>query len=322
MKLENKPTHIALQNFTTECGAFYATVNLSFQVFGKALHTAPIVLVNHALTGNSQVVGETGWWNDLIGENKTIDIHKYTILAFNVPGNGFDGFLIEKYADFTARDIARIFIDGIKCLKIRQLYAIIGGSVGGGIAWEMVALEPRITQHLIPIATDWKSTDWLIANCFLQEQILNNSLKPIEDARIHAMLCYRTPESFKAKFQRTTNEELAIFNIESWLGHHGNKLQKRFQLSSYKLMNQLLKTIDITRNKGTFEEIAAKIEADIHIIAIDSDLFFTAQENKATYEELKKYKNNVSYQEIKSIHGHDAFLIEYEQLDNLLSAIF
>ena len=65
-------------------------------------------------------------------------------------------------------------------------------------------------------------------------------------------------------------------------------------------MNQLLKTIDITRNKGTFEEIAAKIEADIHIIAIDSDLFFTAQENKATYEELKKYKNNVSYQEIKS----------------------
>ncbi len=322
MKLENKPTHIALQNFTTESGAFYATVNLSFQVFGQALHTAPIVLVNHALTGNSQVVGATGWWNDLIGENKTIDSQKYTILVFNVPGNGFDGFLIEKYADFTARDIARIFIDGIKCLKIRQLYAIIGGSVGGGIAWEMTALEPRITQHLIPIATDWKSTDWLIANCFLQEQILNNSLKPIEDARIHAMLCYRTPESFKAKFQRTTNEELAIFNIESWLGHHGNKLQKRFQLSSYKLMNQLLKTIDITRNKGTFEEIAAKIEADIHIIAIDSDLFFTAQENKATYEELKKYKNNVSYQEIKSIHGHDAFLIEYKQLDNLLSAIF
>lgn len=322
MKLENKPTHIALQNFTTESGAFYATVNLSFQVFGQALHTAPIVLVNHALTGNSQVVGATGWWNDLIGENKTIDTQKYTILVFNVPGNGFDGFLIEKYADFTARDIARIFIDGIKCLKIRQLYAIIGGSVGGGIAWEMTALELRITQHLIPIATDWKSTDWLIANCFLQEQILNNSLKPIEDARIHAMLCYRTPESFKAKFQRTTNEELAIFNIESWLGHHGNKLQKRFQLSSYKLMNQLLKTIDITRNKGTFEEIAAKIEADIHIIAIDSDLFFTAQENKATYEELKKYKNNVSYQEIKSIHGHDAFLIEYKQLDNLLSAIF
>lgn len=322
MKLENKPTHIALQNFTTERGAFYASINLSFQVFGQALHTAPIVLVNHALTGNSQVIGETGWWNDLIGENKTIDTLKYTILAFNVPGNGFDGFLLENYSDFTTRDIARIFIDGIKCLRIRQLYAIIGGSIGGGIAWEMAALEPRVTQHLIPIATDWKATDWLIANCFLQEQILNNSNNPIEDARIHAMLCYRTPESFKFKFQRTTNEELAVFNVESWLGHHGSKLQKRFQLASYRLMNQLLKTIDITRNKGSFEEVASKIEADIHIIGIDSDLFFTAEENRATYEELKKYKENVSYQEIVSIHGHDAFLIEYEQLDNLLASIF
>ena len=320
--MENKPTSITLQNFTTESGAFYAVLNLSFQVFGLELHTAPIVLVNHALTGNSHVVGENGWWNDLIGANKTIDTTKYTILAFNVPGNGFDGFIIENYSDFNTRDIARIFIEGIQLLEIKKLYAIIGGSVGGGIAWEMVALEPKITQHLIPIATDWKSTDWLIANCFLQEQILKNSSKPIEDARTHAMLCYRTPESFAAKFQRTTNEELAIFNVESWLLHHGEKLQKRFQISSYKMMNQLLKTIDITRNSDSFEEITSKIEAEIHIIGINSDLFFTANENKATYEELKKYKNKVSYQEIVSIHGHDAFLIEYKQLHNLLQDIF
>ncbi len=322
MKLENKPNIILLQNFTTESGVFYATINLSFEVFGPALHTAPIVLVNHALTGNSQVVGETGWWNDLIGENKTINTHRYTVVAFNVPGNGYDTTIVENHLDFNARDIARLFIEGLQFLKIKQLYALIGGSVGGGIAWETIALQPKITQHFIPIATDWKATDWLIANCFLQEQILNNSSKPVEDARIHAMLCYRTPESFKAKFQRTTNEELAIFNIESWLGHHGEKLQKRFQLSSYKLMNQLLKTIDITRNGSSFEEIASKIEADIHIIGINSDLFFTADENKATYQELKKYKNNVSYQEIESIHGHDAFLIEYKQLDNLLKDIF
>ena len=320
--MENKPTSITIQNFTTESGAIYASINLSFQVFGPALNTAPIVLVNHALTGNSQVIGKNGWWNSLIGENKTIDINKYTILAFNVPGNGYDEILIEKYSDFNARDIAQLFVEGIKTLKIQQLYAIIGGSVGGGIAWEMVALEPKITQHLIPIATDWKSTDWLIANCFLQELILNNSRKPIEDARIHAMLCYRTPESFKEKFQRTTNEDLAIFNVESWLNHHGTKLQKRFQLSAYKMMNQLLKTIDITRNRGSFEEIATKMEAKIHIIAINSDLFFTANENRETFAELKKINKNGSYNEIESIHGHDAFLIEYEQLDNLLKDIF
>jgi homoserine O-acetyltransferase len=322
LKLENIPTLISIQNFTTENGAVYHSLPLSFTISGLPLYSAPIVLVNHALTGNAEVTGENGWWNDLIGEGKTIDTNVYTVLAFNVPGNGNDSFLIENYQDFTARDIARIFIKGLDFLKIEQLHTIIGGSVGGGIAWEILALEPAITQNLIPIATDWKSTDWMIANCYLQEQILNNSSKPIEDARIHAMLCYRSPESFKEKFQRTINSDLSIFNIESWLAHHGERLQKRYQLSSYKLMNQLLKTIDITRNSADFETLLSKTTAAIHIIGINSDLFFTAKENKETYQELIKFKDNVFYSEIDSVHGHDAFLIEYKQLDYLLADIF
>ncbi len=322
MKLENIPNPIIIQDFITESGASYHSIPLKFTLAGQPLQSAPIVLVNHALTGNSQVTGENGWWNDLIGEGKTIDTAVYTILAFDIPGNGSNSFLIDNYLDFTARDIARIFIEGVKALHIEKLFAIIGGSVGGGIAWEILALAPNITENLIPIASDWKSTDWLIANCFLQEQILNNSSRPIEDARIHAMLCYRSPESFKEKFQRTINQELLIFNIESWLAHHGKKLQKRFQLSSYKLMNQLLKTIDITRNSESFENLLSKTKASIHIIGINSDLFFTAKENVETYEELKKFKDNVFYSEIVSVHGHDAFLIEYKQLDHLLADIF
>jgi len=320
--LENKPTSITLKNFTTESGAFYASLNLSFQVFGKTLNTAPIVLVNHALTGNSQVIGENGWWNSLIGENKTINTNKYTILAFNVPGNGYDKTYIEKYLDFNARDIARLFLEGLRFLKIKEIFAIIGGSVGGGIAWEMVALEPKLTHNFIPIASDWKSTDWLIANCYLQEKILNNSSKPIEDARIHAMLCYRTPESFKEKFQRTSTDSFESFQVESWLNHHGEKLQKRFQLSAYKMMNQLLKTIDITRGRTSFEKIISEVDANIYIIGINSDLFFTANENRETYQEIKKFKQNVFYSEIDSQHGHDAFLMEYDQLNNLLDVVF
>ncbi|RXM45866.1 homoserine acetyltransferase [Flavobacterium sp. YO64] len=322
MKLENRPNPIIIQDFITESGVLYSSLPLSFTLSGRPLHTAPIVMVNHALTGNAQVTGENGWWNDLVGEEKTIDTNKYTVLAFNVPGNGNDSFIIENYQDFTTRDIARIFIKGLEALNIEQVFTIIGGSVGGGIAWEILALEPNITEHLIPIATDWKSTDWMIANCYLQEQILNNSSKPIEDARIHAMLCYRSPESFKEKFQRTINQDLLIFNIESWLAHHGKKLQQRFQLASYKLMNQLLKTIDITRDSEDFETLMSKTKAAIHIVAINSDLFFTPKENLETYNELKKFKENVTYSEIDSVHGHDAFLIEYKQLDHLLADIF
>lgn len=320
--MENRPNPIIIQDFITESGALYSSLPLSFTLSGRPLHTAPIVMVNHALTGNAQVTGENGWWNDLVGQEKTIDTNKYTVLAFNVPGNGNDSFIIENYQDFTTRDIARIFIKGLEALNIEQVFTIIGGSVGGGIAWEILALEPNITEHLIPIATDWKSTDWMIANCYLQEQILNNSSKPIEDARVHAMLCYRSPESFKEKFQRTINQDLLIFNIESWLAHHGKKLQQRFQLASYKLMNQLLKTIDITRDSEDFETLMSKTKAAIHIVAINSDLFFTPKENLETYNELKKFKENVTYSEIDSVHGHDAFLIEYKQLDHLLADIF
>ena len=312
---------LTIPGFTTYSGATQ-DIQLSYQLFGKPLHSAPIVVVNHALTGNSNVAGDQGWWSSLIGEDKRIDTNEYTVLAFNIPGNGYDGFVIDNYKDFVATDIAGLFLLGLQHLKIDKVFAVIGGSLGGGIAWEMAALNPGLIEHLIPIASDWKSTDWLIANCQIQEQILVNSKHPVHDARMHAMLCYRTPESFKQRFQRTTNDELQVFNVESWLTHHGKKLKERFQLSAYKLTNQLLKTIDITRDGlEKFDELKNS-ETNIHIIGVDSDLFFTANENRETFKQLAQSKSNVTYAEIQSVHGHDAFLIEYEQMDQLLKSIF
>ena len=320
--MKNQLQHIKIKNFTTELGASVLELNLSYQVFGKELGTAPIILINHALTGNSEVAGKEGWWQDIVGEEKVIDTAVYTILSFNVPGNGFDGFLIENYKDFIARDIANIFLEGLQYLKISQLFALIGGSLGGGIAWEMMVLNTKITKHFLPIATDWKSTDWLIANCQIQEQFLVNSSNPVHDARMHAMLCYRTPTSFKERFQRSKKEDSTVFNVESWLLHHGKKLQERYQLSSYKLMNQLLKTIDVTKNGEKKIEILNQIDANIHIIGVDSDLFFTAEENRETHKKLALTKENVTYNEIKSVHGHDAFLMEYDQLQKIIAPIF
>ncbi|GAA3634980.1 bifunctional aspartate kinase/homoserine dehydrogenase I [Flavivirga jejuensis] len=315
-------SHIIIPKYTTESNVLVSEIKLSYQLFGKTLGTAPIVLVNHALTGNSNVAGDDGWWKDLVGIDKVIDTNLYTVLAFNIPGNGFDGFVIDNYKDFVARDVAKLFLAGLKALKTDRLFAIIGGSLGGGIAWEMAVIEPDVTTHLIVVATDWKSTDWLIANCQIQEQFLLNSKEPVHDARMHAMLCYRTPESFKERFHRSKNEDLEIFNVESWLLHHGKKLQERFQLSAYKLMNQLLKTIDVTKNRADDFNILERIDANIHIVGVDSDLFFTAEENRQTHKQLALTHPNVTYNEIHSVHGHDAFLMEYEQLEKIIEGIF
>ena len=316
---------IDILNFKLENGKLLSKTPLFYQTFGQPIGNAPVVIVNHALTGNSNVTGENGWWNDLIGENKIIDTNYFTIIAFNIPGNGFDGNaenLITNYKDFTAKDIANIFLEGINLLQIEIVFALIGGSLGGGIAWEMANLQPTKFQNLIPIATDWKASDWVIANVLVQDQILNNSDNPIVDARLHAMLLYRTPQSFKKKFNRKKQSDLNDFQIESWLVNHGFKLQNRFKLAAYKLMNHLLKTIDITKETNDFEVSGSKISANIHIVSVDTDYFFIPDENRETFEILKPIKQNVFYHEIKSIHGHDAFLIEFDQLAQILEPIF
>ena len=324
-KSENMLEKIDLFNFDLENGNRRPHIQLFYQTFGKPIGTAPVVVVNHALTGNSNVIGENGWWNDLLGANKIIDTTYFTVIAFNIPGNGFDDNpenLIPNYQEFTIRDIARIFWEGLFFLKIENIFSVIGGSLGGAVAWEMTVLQPNAVENLIPIATDWKATDWVIANVLIQDQILNNSDDPIADARLHAMLLYRTPQSINQRFQRNKYNNLSVFQIENWLINHGIKLKNRFQLSAYKLMNHLLKTNDITRNRKDFLALANEIRANIHIVAVDTDYFFTADENRETYQQLKLVKQNVFYNEISSIHGHDAFLIEFEQLVAILKPIF
>ena len=86
-------------------------------------------------------------------------------------------------------------------------------------------------------------------------------------------------------------------------------------------MNHLLKTIDITRNRKDFLAVANTIQSNIHIITIDSDCLFIADESRKTYRELRNVKQNVFYNQIQSIHGHDAFLIEFNQLSDILAPI-
>ena len=87
-------------------------------------------------------------------------------------------------------------------------------------------------------------------------------------------------------------------------------------------MNHLLRTIDITEGRGSFEDIVSQIKGSVHLISIDTDLFFTDAENRETYTRLMENKANLHYHTILSIHGHDAFLIEYDQLKSMLSPLF
>ncbi|MFT5863440.1 MAG: homoserine O-acetyltransferase, partial [Flavobacteriales bacterium] len=314
----------SIVNFQTQKG-HHCNLVMTYQLFGEPLHTAPVVLVNHALTGNSSVTGKHGWWSALIGKDKAVDTDRFTILAIDIPGNGYGGsskYIIENYKAFNNYDMARLQYEVIKSLKIKQLFAVVGGSLGGQIAWELAVSQPQLVQHLIPIASDWKATDWVVAQCCIQEQILHNSLKPIHDARMHAMTFYRTPASFKAKFQRSKTTDGSLYSIESWLLHHGKRLEERFSIHSYRLMNHLLGSADITAGVSEVRTVFESLQCKVHLVSIDSDGLFLADEIYDTYLKLQEANIASTYHEIKSIHGHDAFLIEYEQLETIIKPIF
>lgn len=294
---------------------------LSYQHFGQDYLSSPVVVINHPLTANSCVTGPEGWWSDLVGEGKTIDTNRYAIIAFNIPGNGYDGFFLENYKHWHTGTVAGFFCAGLRQLGIEKVHTLIGGSIGAGIAWEMAALSPRFIERMIPVGGDWKSSDWMIANTFIQSKILNSNSKPLQTARMHAMMCYRTPESFKLRFNRTKNKELGMYNVESWLVYHGEKLNERFELQAYKTMNHLLGSIDITRNGKSFEENIQGIQSEIHIVSIDSDIFFPLNEDLETVALAKSAGVKIEHHVLESPYGHDAFLMEPKKVRAILEKI-
>lgn len=311
---------VKVSSFRNWRGEEVGPITLTYQVEGPRLGTAPIVLICHALTGNSSVAGPEGWWARLIGPGAPIDTAAYTILSIDIPGNEYAGS--EPLTDATLldlRDVAKLWLRVLRELEVHHLYALIGASLGGGLAWQIATLDPTLAEHIFPIATDYKASDWLLGQTEVQRLILEHSSRPIHDARIHAMLTYRTPESLISRFGGEVKEESDLPKVIDWLDYHGRTLEERFSLSAYKVMTFLTSTIRAARDP---QELS-RVKSHLHLIAIDSDRLFPYSVTEETYHALRACgKEDVELLTIHSKHGHDAFLIEYDQLSSLVKPYF
>lgn len=310
--------HIDISHFTTESGFDTEHVRLTYEVFGPPLGTAPIVLVNHALTGNSHCAGEDGWWSNLISSSGGIDLDRYTIICFNIPGNGYDLLVSEVSEHLVLRDVARLFALGLEAVGIKHLYAIIGASLGGAIGLQIAHLNPELADHIFCIASDYRAGDWLLAQTLIQQRILDHSNAPLEDARMHAMLCYRTPESLARRFDTGKTRDPNKYDIVSWLEYHGDTLARRFRLSAYRLMTRLTESIHVC---DTAEELAS-LRGAVHWVSIDSDLLFPHHRALETCARLQALRPDCTLDTLHSIHGHDAFLMDYPQLNQIIKPYF
>ena len=317
--MSTKLNYHKFENFKLSSGE-NVSVSLSYQTFGLQLGKGPLVVVNHSLTGDSNISGDNGWWSELIGSKKMINTDKFCVMCINIPGNIQEKRGFNYGNKWILSDVAKLFVQLLKNLGVRKVHSLIGGSIGGGLVWEMGLLDENFFENLIPVAADYKASDWLISNTYFQNLILKNSKNPVFDARLHAMLSYRNPKSINRRFKIKLND-LNERKVIDWLNHHGNKLKEKFSLKSYIHMNHLLSSIGYNY-ENKFLKLITKNKSKIHLVGVNSDLLFPNFEIENTYNLLSTIKRNIYYYQIQSDHGHDAFLIEFEQMKNKLNHIF
>lgn len=291
---------------------------ISYQWIATNSEIKPVLVILHALTGNSTVKGENGWWKEMVGTSKVIDTAKYNILSIDTLGNGYATNThenIHSIEKISVNDVAKINLWLLDELKLSKSISLIGGSLGGAIAWEMWKENPERFKQLMSIAAYPFENSWIKGITFLQSDLLQND-NGYEQARMWSMLFYRNALGIDQKFKNDNK------TIENWLVYHGNSLKNRFSKESYKLMNHLLGSIGKGSDKNQYHKASQKSNTQIVIVSISSDWLFHPQHQIEWADELKKTQKNVTHHSLESIHGHDAFLIEFKKLAKIIAPYY
>lgn len=348
--------HHVLDKFTTEAGDTIVNLKIAYRVFGKANEKRDnIILVFHALTGDSNCAGYQspdgfvhGWWEGLFSK-QGIDPDKYCIICPNHPTScygssgpldkqvGANTPLGQDFPDFSVRDIVNAHGQLIKWLDIKQLHAVIGGSLGGMIALEWAIINPVDTLKSIVIAAPAASNAQSIAFNHIQKKCFEmdpdfkggnyyNGKRPmlaLSLARQIGMITYRSPEEFTKKFGRSLcfceKETPNYYEIQSYLDYQGEKFFNRFDANSYIKLLTILDEHDVSRDRQSMESALAKIRAQMLFVSIDSDILYPPEDVENLHQMCLEQNIDSHFNCIKSLHGHDSFLIEYDQLTDYVN---
>ncbi len=333
--------------FTLESGRSLAPVHVAYETYGTLnAEGTNALLVCHALTGNAHAAGvdaegRAGWWDGVVGEGKGLDTARYFVVCTNFLGScyGTTGPMStdpatglpfgNSFPAYTVRDMVRLQYYLLKSLGVNRLVAVTGGSLGGMQVLEWALMYPDFVETIIPIATAARHSAWCIAlNEVARLAILNDDAKSRSNghaaagrglalARMIAMISYRSRASFEKRFARNVRKdegESPMFEVESYLHYQGQKLVRRFDASTYVGITNAMDSHDVTRGRKSLRETLGSIRARALCIGIDSDVLYPVVEQA----EIAAQIPNARYAEIHSLHGHDAFLIEFEQLNRLV----
>ena len=344
-----------------DCGVKLANFKTAYQTYGELnAEKSNAVMVCHALTGDQfvaethPITGKDGWWSQIVGPGKIFDTEKYFIICANVLG-GCMGSTGPKennletgkpwgleFPVITIGDMVRAQVKLIDHLGIDQLFAIIGGSMGGMQVLEWLSSYPERVFAAIPIATAARHSSQNIAFHEVGRQAimadldwcggnyLNQGKSPhrgLAVARMTAHITYLSKSALHRKFGRRLQDRKAVtygfdadFQVESYLRHQGSTFVDRFDANSYLYITRAMDYFDLAaEHEGVLANAFTGVKTRCCIFSFTTDWLFPTEENRQIVRALNAVAANVSFAEIESDNGHDAFLMNEPEFHKVLA---
>ena len=308
----------------------------------------------HAAGYHQPDEAKTGWWDDCIGPGKAFDTNKFFIICSNVLGGCYGSTGPSdpdpatgkpygmRFPVVTIGDMVRAQVRLIDHLGIDTLLCVAGGSMGGMQALEWAAHYPQRLKAAIPIATTAHHSPMLIALSEVGRQAIyadpawNNGdyydagLKPdagLAVARMVGHITYLSEESMQQKFGRRLQDQVRYgyefrseFQVESYLKYKGHNFTRRFDANSYLYVTKAMDYFDLSAETGSVAAAFAN-SADLRylVLSFTSDWLYPSYHSKELVSALTAAGADVTYLDVQSSWGHDAFLLEVETMTKLLS---
>ena len=342
-----------------DSGKILEDIDVAYETYGELnKEKSNAILICHALTGDAHAAGwhmgdkKSGWWEIVIGPGKALDSEKYFIICSNVLGgckgttgpSSINPKTGKQYGlDFpvvTISDMVKVQKKLVDSFGIKQLTAVIGGSMGGMQVLEWMVRYPEMMKKAIPIATTASSSpqqiafndvgrqaifadpDWNKGNYYETGKVPVNGLSL---ARMIAHITYLSDESMDIKFGRGLQDKDEIsydfsvdFQVESYLKHQGESFVKRFDANSYLYITKAVDLFDLSV-KNSLVDGLKDVQAKVEVISVDSDWLYPTEQSTELVTALNANNVETTFSEIKSNYGHDAFLLEQGQLNFILS---
>ncbi len=354
-----EPEIVTFPSLTLDCGVTLRNVDVAYETYGTLNeHRTNAILVLHAFSGDahaggiSKEHGQPGWWSAMIGPGLAFDTDRYCVISSNVLGGcrgttgpgSINPATGQRYAMgfpvITISDMVRLQKMLVDHLGIKRLLAVSGGSMGGMQALEWTVAYPDSVAASIPIAAtahhsaqqiafDEVGRQAIMADPDWNEGNYYDSKPPARGlavARMIGHITYMSDTSMRQKFGRRLRQKDAFgfdfsvdFEVESYLRYRGSQFVYRFDANSYLYITKAMDYFDLSVGHASLAAALDRARARFLVLSFTSDWLYPTYQSLEIVSALQSRNVEVTFRELTSTYGHDAFLVDTQEQSEIVS---